>query len=360
VLSRLAANTTIGIDGSTAENHMGTSITEIKDRLLAPYNGLKVAWFDTWHPALDEALRSLPEMETCPHELFRLLTQNHSSAPKKTALVTERGVPVAVVGLRHKGRRAWEPVTQWIAPGALFPAMPGYCLPALEALRIDVWIAWWRMEQQPPPSRLIRFMESAPTYRLHLPEEFEEYWRENGYFKTIRRVRNRCRDLTLETNAPGSAEWTIRNWEARWRRDPAIADASLSDRLLAAEYLENRGQYHTLQLSDRGTPIGGATIMVHHKVLVAGVLYRDPNYDHYGVGDRLIDLSFTFAVENGFETFDIGGGHEYKKRWAKQEGERWLFDLCPEPLFRAKRAVNWTRGVRNRGRAGTGGHMPVE
>ena len=163
------------------------------------------------------------------------------------------------------------------------------------------------MEQQPPPSRLVRFMESAPTYRLHLSENFEEYWRENGYFKTIRRVRNRCRDLTLETNSPGSAEWTIRNWEAKWRRDPAIADAGLSDRLLAAKYLESRGQYYTLQLSDKGTPIGGATIMVHHKVLVAGVLYRDPNYDHYGVGDRLIDLSFSFAAANGFETFDIGG-----------------------------------------------------
>lgn len=321
-------------------------IAGFKDRLLAPHNGLDVVWFDGWHPALDEALPGLPEIESCPHELFRLLIQNPGPAHKSSALVTERGVPVAVLGLRQRGRYSWEPVTQWIVPGAIFPAKPGYLIPALEAARQEVWVAWWRMEHAPPPSKLMRCLESTPTYRLHCSGDFEKYWRENGYFKTIRRTRNRCRNLTLAINSPGSAEWTIRNWQARWSEDPASVDPSLSDRILAAEFLASRGRHYALLLLDGDVPVGGATMTVQNRDVVAGVLYREPQYDRLGVGVRLIDLSFSFAAENGFEVFDLGGGHDYKKHWAPQQGERWWFNLCPEPLFWVKQAVRWARKLR--------------
>jgi hypothetical protein len=248
-------------------------------------------------------------------------------------------------------------VTQWITPGVVFPALPHYYLPVLEALGIDVWIAWWRMENEPPSSPLTRYMQSTPTHRLHLTEDYEHYWRADGLFKTIRHVRNRCRGLALEINAPGSAEWTIRNWEAKWRSDCAGADASLPDRLLAAEYLQDRGRYYTLTLWDHDSCAGGATMTAHGKDLVAGVSYRDPHYDRCGVGDRLIDLSCAFGAEHGFQMFDIGGGHEYKQHWARQEGEHWLFDLCPEPLFRAKQAVHWAREVTHAVVSRAGGHV---
>ena len=35
--------------------------TSFGTRLLTPYNGIKVTWFDAWHPVLDEALQTLPE-----------------------------------------------------------------------------------------------------------------------------------------------------------------------------------------------------------------------------------------------------------------------------------------------------------
>ena len=233
-------------------------------------------------------------------------------------------------------------------------------MPVLEALKSNVWIAWWRMEGKPSSSRLIRTIDCTPTYRLRLSEDFERYWRENGHYKTIRRVRNRCRELTLEVNTPGSAEWTIKNWEAKWRENPDIEAVGLSDRLAVAGYLENRGLHFTLMLTDQGKPVGGATMTVHHQDVVAGVLYRDPGYDQYGVGDRLIDLSFAFAAQKGFDTFDIGGGHEYKKRWARQEGERWLFNLCPESLFRAKQAITWAQGLLKKADRPTSGHIPAE
>jgi hypothetical protein len=331
------------------KSNLISQIADFNDRLFTPYNGLRVAWFDSWRPALDEALKSLPEIDSCPHELFRLLIQNPCPARKRSALVTKRGEPVALIGLRQRNRYSWEPLTQWIVPGVVFPAKSGYLMPALEAVRREVWVAWWRMGRPPVPSPLIRYLESTPTYRAHLSDDFEQYWRENGYFKTIRRIRNRCRGFTIAVNSPRSADWTIRNWEAKWREDPTTPDPGLLDRLVAANYLENHGRHYTIRLLDQGIPIGGATMTVHHKDLVAGVLYREPSYNRYGIGDRLIDLSFSFAEENGFETFDIGGRHEYKKHWARQEGRHWLFYICPEPLLRVKQLAKWIRKLRKIG-----------
>jgi hypothetical protein len=324
-----------------------TQFRDLKDALSTPSaRGLKVSWFDEWHPALDEALQALPETDNCPHELYRLMVQNPGSARKRTALVTKQGVPVAVAGLRQTGARSWEPVTQWIIPGVVFPAQPGYLMPALEAIGVDIQVAWWRMEAPPPPSRWIRYRESAPVHRMRCSDDFERYWRETKHFKTVQHKRNRCRDFTLAINSPGSVEWVIENWEAKWRNNPAIMDPSLPDRVAAAKYLENQGLHYTLLLLDQDTPIGGATQTVHGNDLVAGVIYREPEYDWYGVGIRLIDLVFSFAAEKGFDWIDIGGGHDYKNKWAPQEGARWQFNICPEYLYRGKQVVNWARKVR--------------
>jgi len=183
---------------------------------------------------------------------------------------------------------------------------------------------------------------------MRCSNDFERYWRETKNFKTIQHKRNRCREFTLAINSPGSAEWVIDHWDAKWRDNPAIASPSLSDRIVAAKYMESQGRHHTLLLLDQDTPIGGATNTVHHNDLVAGVIYREPEYDWYGVGVRLIDLVFSFAAENGFETMDLGGGHDYKQKWAPQEGERWQFNICPEVLYRAKQVVNWGRKLRGK------------
>jgi GNAT superfamily N-acetyltransferase len=334
------------------------SIAKLTNRLSTLVNGMKVVWFDGWHPELDDALHDLPEPDNCPHELTRLLIQNPGPVKKRAALVTDGGIPVAVVGLRQRGRYSWELLTQWIIPGLVFPAKPEFIIPALEAIGRDVWVAWWRMAEPPSQSSLIRYLESTPTYRMHFSEDFEQYWRDNRYFKTIRRVRNRCRNYNLKVNFPGSEEWIIKKWEARWRKEFAVMDPSLPDRIVAAKYLAGYNLYFSLTLFDEEAPIGGATMTVQGNHLVAGVLYREPQYHRDGVGDRLIDLSFSFAAEHGFECFDIGGGHKYKKNWARQEGEHWLFNICPASLYRMKQMTRWARklmgkngvdlGLRNR------------
>ena len=261
------------------------------------------------------------------------------------ALVTENGLPVAVVCIRQKGKLAWEPVTQWILPGLLFPMKSGYEMAILEALQKELWVGWWRMPNPPQKSLLVRYFETLPTYRMRVNADVEQYWRENGYFKTIRRIRNKCSSFSVSINEPGSAEWIIKNWEVRWRKNENLPDPSLPDRIVAAKYLEDHNYHFSLILRDGDKKIGGATMTVHNKDLVAGVLYRDLQYHRLGIGDRLIDLSFSFAQENGFETFDIGGGHKYKKHWAPQTGDRHYFQICPEPLYLLKQTIQKIRAL---------------
>ena len=61
----------------------------LADRISGRH-GLRVRWFDTWCSTLDDALQALPEMESCPHELFRLLMLNPSPTRKRAALITDR------------------------------------------------------------------------------------------------------------------------------------------------------------------------------------------------------------------------------------------------------------------------------
>lgn len=303
---------------------------------------MKVTWFDGWHPALDEALLELPEKDNCPYELYRLLVQNPGFARKRTVLVTERGVPVAVAGLRQRGQYySWEPVTQYIIPGVVFPVQPGYLIRVLEALGVDVWVAWWRMENPPPSSRWMRFMKSSAVYRVRCSDDFEHYWRQSGHWNTVQKCRKRCRDFTFAINTPGAAEWVIRNWGKTWEIDPA----NVSDRLVAAKYLENQGRHYSFLLLDQDKPVVGHSFISHCNDFVWQITYRDPAYDWYGVGTRLMDLVFHWTAEVGFATLDLGGEHDYKIRWAPQDGQKLEFNICPEYLFQAKQVVNWARIV---------------
>jgi GNAT superfamily N-acetyltransferase len=326
---------------------MTSHISEFKNRLLAPYNGLHTKWFDGWHPKLDDALQELPEMESCPHELFKLLIVDPDSVPKKTVLFTEKDEPVAIASLHRVGRQSYE-LSTWMIPGALFPVKPGYLISALEALHRDVVITWHRMDDPPPSSPLIRYMQSTSLHVIRFSNDYESYWRENEYFKTIRNKRNRCKDFDMTVNSPGAMEWTIRNAAEKWRHDPTtimrvLDDQTVSDGITFAKYWEEHGRHFTLLMHDRGKPIGGATMFVHRNCAIGGLIYRDPEYEHYGIGVRLIDLCISFAAEAGFDALDLGGSAGYKTHWAPQNEESFVFGLCPEPLFRAKQAYSWVR-----------------
>ncbi len=309
---------------------------------------LIVKWFDEWHPSLDEALRTLPEKDNCPHELYRRLAQNPGPLRKRSALVSDGGTPVAVAVLRQRSRMLWEPVTQWITPGIVFPVRRSDDLmPVLEALGIEMDVGWWRMDIPPPESRLMRDRQEAAVHRIRGAEDIEGYWKKTGYWKTIRNKRNLCRDFKLTINAPGSIEWVVKNWEKKWRTGET-EDPTLSDRMLAVPYLQDLGRHFTFRLEDDGVPLSGLTTMVHDTTLIAQTSYRDSSYNRFGVGIRLDDYFFMFGKEKGYEFIEIGAGHEYKDKWAPQEGTRYSFRICPEHIHRAKQVVGLARDAKQK------------
>ncbi|MBE7554328.1 MAG: hypothetical protein HS126_25010 [Anaerolineales bacterium] len=151
-------------------------------------------------------------------------------------------------------------------------------MPAIEALGVEVFVTWRRMESPPPPSQLIRFKETIPVYQISCSDDFEGYWRQSGHWNTVNKCRKRCKDFTFAVNAPGAAEWIIRNWGPTWERKPVV----VNDSILVAKYLENQGRCYSLVLLDQDKLVAGHTFFTHRNDIVWVHTYRDPAYDAQG------------------------------------------------------------------------------
>jgi ribosomal protein S18 acetylase RimI-like enzyme len=318
--------------------------------------GIQVRWFGGWRPVLDNALYELPEMEGCPHELFRLIMENPSSTRKCTALVYEGVEPIAVVGLRERGRH-WVPAIQGIIPGCIAPARDGFLLPALGALGVDV-----RIEDSPTPppkSTPVRDARAVPVFNVDCQADFEGYWRRShSLWRTIKDSRKRTEGFTFAVDRPGSAALIIAKWEEKWRDHPDQQTVIASDLILAAEYCEQRKQWHSFLLTDHDLPVAGATCPVHGNDLVGAVTFRGPGYDRQGVGVRILDLFVHWAAEQGFAKVELGGWYSYKAKWAPQDGEHWDFRICPLRQHLREQAIWKARAVPGRLRA-LFGWLPV-
>ena len=314
---------------------------------MAAGQGLRIRYFDEWHPVLDDALREFPETELCPHELFRELMQNRSSTQKITILFTEDNIPVALAGLRRWGDY-WIPVTNWIIPGILFPFKKGCLERVIRILGLEMHVGWWRQEIPPPNMKEIRNISVGPTYGLKCSNSFEDYWKSSGHLKRIRNVRRKTNHFRFEINPPGGSEWIIKNWEKTWRPKELKRMRDLEDRLIAAKYLERIGLHSSLLLSDRGQWVSGNTFIIHKNDPVWQLTYRDRNYDSYGVGTRILDLSFQWASNERFNKIDLGGDHDYKKLWAPEDGLKYMFRVCPSYLAFAQEVFQLSCRVKNK------------
>lgn len=310
--------------------------------------GLQVAWFDRWHNVLDNALRELPEMKGCSHELFRLVMQNPSPTRKRTALVMDDQQPVAVVGLREKGRY-WLPAMQGIVPGCIAPAREGCLFPALKALGVDVRIAGWPV--RPPKPISVRNVTSVPVFKVDCRGDFEAYWRKSSQMKTVKRARNRTSGFTFEVDRPGSAALIIAKWEEKWRDHPDQQTIIASDVTVAAEYLQQRNLCHTFSTLDGDVLAAGDVCFVYGDELVGSIAFRDNRYDWHGAGNRNVELTIQWAAQHGFAKLDLGGWYSYKARWAPQDGEHWNFRICPLRQHLREQAIWKARAVPGKVRA---------
>jgi hypothetical protein len=310
-----------------------------------------VHWWSSWNDELDAALAKLPESGTCPHDLYRLIARNPSSAQKRTALVLRGGEPVAVACIRRR-TNDWVPVTHYVVPGIIFPHQSGSLGSVLAALGVDLAVGWWRMAEPPPRIAGMRALERIPTFAAPLQDDWERHWSKNQR-KGVRRARKKCEGFCLRVNDPGAAEWTVRQSEARWRVNPGREDPALTDRLAAMRYFEDGGRLFTLTLVDGDRPVSGNTLLEHGRTVVNQFTYRCPAYDAHEVGHALLDLSFRWAADRGYEAFDLGGDYgDYKSRWAPEAGAKYSFSVCPAGLYHLQRARAAVAAVRRTGLAG--------
>ena len=314
---------------------------------------LEVRSFDRWNESLDDILTRLPTTELMPHSLFRQLMLT-SPERKKALAFYDRGDPIGLLGLRGIGTD-WNALTNWIVPGILCPAKPGYQARILESAGFGIEVAWWRQDHSPPNVRSGCDLRRSHTYRLNLRGNYEGYWRQGHHFKNIRASRNRCKGLELDVNPPDSSEWIIRHTTDKWNCDPVESE----DRVVAARFLQAAGLHHTLILRDGTRRVGGVTMIQHGDTIVAENIWRDPEYERNGLGVRLIDLSVQWAVEQGFRVIDFGGEIQgcdaYKVRWAPPAGEKWTFRVLSGLPLRLQKAVDTLRAARSRVRAWSAG-----
>ena len=312
---------------------------------------LSVRWFDTWHGRLDDALAVLPEMETCPHELFRLLATNPGRTHKRIALVSRNGDPVAVAALRADDRH-WKPVTEETTPRSVFPAAPGFLVPALNALGRDLWVSGW--EELPGDAAGVRRMVPTGIYRAELATDYEAYWRETGHHKTVRQARNRTIAMTVKVDAPGGLEWNINGWAQRWERTDSD---DTRDRMVAAKYLATTGQYHWLTLHDGDDIVAACSFLEYRGDVISQITHRLLGHEDLKLGTRVFDASFQWAAEAGYRRLDLGGGHDYKGRWAPPDGYRWSLNFCPLFDYRSKQCYRAARSMAVRTMAHSRGRL---
>ncbi|MDJ1157085.1 GNAT family N-acetyltransferase [Chelatococcus sp. SYSU_G07232] len=310
---------------------------------------LRVSQFDDWHRDLDDALRILPATPDCPPDLLRLLAAKRGVEAKRTALVLDGGIPVAVLPLCRTGWASWRPVTHYVVPGQVLPAEPGRLIEAVEALNLTVSLAFWRSPEPLPAGPRIRGLLSSPTRGMSFAEDFVAFWKTSHLWTALRGARNRCKDLPLAINAPGAARWVIVNWAEKW----GVPAGEREDRLAAADYLEGSGKHFTLTLSDRGRMVAGITCVVHEGEAVAHCSFRYPEYKYHQVGNHILRLLFEWARDAGLNGIDIGSGFAYKARFAPLRGVKHEFTVTASlPKYHLQRAVSAARAGARRWLAG--------
>lgn len=312
----------------------------------------EVHWHDGWHPSLDEALSALPSPELCPPELLREIFEV-CTVEKRVALVGELGNPLAVVPLK-RAFGMWQPVTTWVLPGTLFPARAGQEIRALAALRMPIFVGWWRQRMPPPDDAAIAQRRDVPAHRLACTEEDEPYWRQTGLLNKVRRARKRCATLRVEVNRPGAAQWTIENWGRSWASEGHACVPDTLERLTVARWWEPHGRHVCVSLLDGDEIAASATAFVQDRDVIGLSVYRRREYDRLLVSTRLFDAVHQWALGSGMALIDFGSDHDYKKEWAPQAGTKseLVVDVPPSFAFRAVRAVKAPlRASLGRGRA---------
>ena len=264
---------------------------------------------------------------------------NAEGGPKRCAIVLSDGAPVALIGLRRRGRNRWQLVTdREVSPRSWAPTAAGCLFPSLRALQSDVEISEWHR----PLPEFARAPTNYPLYRIDLQTDYRAYWRAKKL--RLKAAESRTREFAFEVDTAGIAAWTIRTWSERWGEQSAA-----SDLLLAADFYSASERLHAFALIDDGVPCAGLTAFAEADDLTFLTTARLFAYDSRGVLTRVFELAIDWARAQGFKTITLGSGRvdSYKRWWAPPAGVSWTFRVRPaamDVLKRGKAALSATRG----------------
>lgn len=287
---------------------------------------VRIDWFDAWNATLDQALEALPTIPGCHHDLYRELTQP-TNVQKCHALATENGQPTALISLRRR-RRYWEPVAYQSLSGVIAPASSQAALArALRALGVEV-----RIEAGLDKSVVDlnpRSYWTPDNYRVDLRGDYEARWSHN-HRNNVRRARKRCDEfMQCRVDDVGDLEWCCAQWERVWEGADAEETVAAKDRLrfwrafMKQQNADSPIQFHTLHLLDGDRRTAGLVLMCQDGTALGQCIVRDPEYNRFWVGVRIMDASIQWAAGAGQRQFDLGSGQDYKQSWGEPVAGRY-------------------------------------
>lgn len=317
-----------GSNFKRALSHFAAPAVISAARIVTPLTtrGVQIAWFDVWNSTLDQALDALPAIPGCDRDLYRELTQP-TSARKRHALATENGQPTAIISLRRR-RLYWEPVAYQALPGVIAPASSAASLGrALHALGVEV-----RIEAGLDKSVVDlnpRSYWSPDNYRVDLEDDYEARWSRN-HRKNVRKACQRCDEfMRLRVNDVGDLEWCCAQWGRVWESNDAEETVAVEDRLrfwrafMKRQTADSPIQFQTLALLDGDRRTAGTVLMCREGIVLGQCIVRDPEYDGFWVGVRIMEASIEWAASAGYRQFDLGSGQDYKQSWGEPVAGRY-------------------------------------
>lgn len=333
-------------DQASRAGRAGWRVVETASRRLAP-SDVSVRWSETWDEECDAALALLPPIPGCPHTLYRELT-SPTDIPKRHAIVSEAGEPIALISLRRR-KHFWEPVAYQCLPGVIAPARDQASLVrALRALGVEV-----RLDAGLDESARNMGADKLESYDVHqadLRGDYEAYWRrkKQRHLWSVRRARSRCEDLTLRINGEGDLAWIVQNWRAAWADTPDQEVVAAPDRerfwsaLAATPATGGQWQVRSLLLTQGEERVAGGVFLCREKLVSFQCSARALAFEELSAGTRVLDLAMEWAARQGFETFDLGAGSANKRQWAPVAAKR--FGVCFRPPL-----INFIYGLAGRG-----------
>jgi hypothetical protein len=325
---------------SSLLKRVSSTTTSVAEALAArrPTEGLEVAWSSVWAPAHDLALARLPLLDAPTRQLHRLLGTTISGS-KLHAIVTSDDELIAVVTLRRRPG-FWEPASAQCLPGTPVACLPDQLGRVLRGIGREVDIGSFYRD---PTDLRPTHMRSYDRYGADLTGDYEAYWPSQGGMN-YRTARKRTAGFEVRIDHPGDLEWTVNRWAEHWADDPSGQVASAADRLAVWGHL--RGDLvHTVMVAKDGQPTAGCVHFCADGVVKFECTGRDFSFEKQRVGTRVLDASFEWAKQAGYEIFDMGGGADYKHWWAPPYAKSFAARFVPPQVQRAMSIAASTRSL---------------